>query len=81
MDLLLTVINLVGKALTAKSEERAAILAELNVAIERLQAANTTEDAAHVERTAETRKAIADADAAMNEHLMVAPRDDGDVKP
>jgi hypothetical protein len=60
VELVKIVMDLVGQALTAKAEARAEILARLNVAIENLQAANATEDAAHIERTAETRRLIAE---------------------
>lgn len=53
------IFDLVGAALTARGEKRAEILANLAVAMEALDKANDAEDAAHVERTAETRAVIA----------------------
>lgn len=53
------IFDLIGAALTARGEKRAEILAKLSVALEDLDKANDAEDAAHLERTEETRRAIA----------------------
>ena len=63
------IFDLVSAAISAKGEQRAEILARLSVAMEELDKANDAEDAAHKARTEETRKAIANADAALDENL------------
>lgn len=67
-------IKLVGQYIDASKEQRAELEARRDKAVAEMRGAARAEAEAHDARTAETRKAIADADAALNDNAQDNPR-------
>jgi len=67
-------VSLIGRYMSASAEQRVELDKRRDAAIAEMRAAGAAEATAHDHMTEETRKAIADADAAMDAHLQGRPR-------